>query len=61
MFVKKNMKSDIGGWRTTERLWKPYLNESDIVKVEFDELELELQLGPDDPEIDVRYILMSAR
>ena len=36
-----------------------YLNESGIVKVEFDEVEL--LLGPEGSEIDLRYNLMNAR
>ena len=36
-----------------------YLNESDIVNVEFEELEL--LLGPEDSEIDMMYIVMNAR
>ena len=36
-----------------------YLNESDIVNVEFEELEL--LLGPEDSEIDVVCIVMNAR
>ena len=44
--------------RTKIAKMERYLSESDIVKAEFDELEL--PLGPEDSEVDVRYILIHA-
>ena len=55
------MRTDIGRahGRTIIAKMEQYLNEGDIVKVEFEKLEL--LLGPEDSEVDFRCILMNAR
>ena len=45
--------------RTNVAKMEQYLNESDTMKVEVGELEL--LLGPEDSEVDLRYTLMYAR
>ena len=51
------------GWTARDRTMiakmEQYLNESDNMKVEIEELEL--LLGPEDSEVDSRYMLMNAR
>ena len=51
-----NTEANIGGRHATERLspMEQYLNESDSMKVEVEELEL--LLGPEDSEVDLRDI-----
>ena len=45
--------------RTVITKMEQYLKESDNMKVEVEDLEL--LLGPEDSEVDIRYILMNAR
>ena len=52
------MSASIGD-RTVIAKMEQYLNESDNMKVEIEELEL--LLGPEDSEVDLRSILMNAK
>ena len=49
-------------WNASERTdiaeMEQYLNESDCIKLEIEELEL--PLGPEDPEVNMTYILRNA-
>ena len=51
------------GWTARDRVviarMEQYLDKSDSLKVEVEEVEL--VLGPEDSEVDLRYILMNAR
>ena len=46
-------------WTTRTAVGMQYLNESDCMKLEIEELEL--QLGPEDSEVNLRHILRTGR